>query len=158
MPKTQNKINPDITVPNRDTSLLAPWLAVKAQDAIDHCNEAGYPIAMFEGHRSTARQEFLFAQGRTRPGKKITYAKPWESFHNYGLALDPVFFDGRKWSWEGPWDKVHAIFHEHGFETLDFEKSHVEITGGMKHQEAYLLFKEQGMQAVWDAVLKRLSF
>lgn len=157
MPQITNKINPDITVPNRDMKLLCPWFAVKVQNALDDCNENGYPIAMFEGHRTPARQEHLFDQGRGRPGKKVTYARPWESFHNYALAIDPVFFDGRKWSWDGPWDKVHAIFHEHGFETLDFEKSHVEITGGMKHQEAYMILKEHGIEAVWDAVLRRLS-
>lgn len=32
----------------------------------------------------------LYSLGRTRPGKKVTWAKPGDSYHNYGLAWDIV--------------------------------------------------------------------
>lgn len=143
---------------NRDPRDLCPWFAAKSAIAIQDCNDRGYNIAMFEGYRSPMRQDWLYSSGRTRAGKKVTYARAWESFHNFGLSFDPVFFDGRVWSWEGPWDKVHAIFHEHGFETLDFEKSHVEITAGLTHQEAYKIAKDQGLLALWSIVENRYNF
>jgi D-alanyl-D-alanine carboxypeptidase len=40
------------------------------------------------GRRTMEEQAMLFAQGRSRPGKIITQAKPGTSYHNYGLAFD----------------------------------------------------------------------
>jgi peptidoglycan L-alanyl-D-glutamate endopeptidase CwlK len=40
--------------------------------------------------RTLEEQEELFAKGRTKPGKKVTNAKPGQSYHNYGLAFDIV--------------------------------------------------------------------
>jgi len=42
------------------------------------------------GRRTMEEQAMLYAQGRTRPGKIITQAKPGQSYHNYGLAFDWV--------------------------------------------------------------------
>lgn len=42
------------------------------------------------GRRSMEEQAMLYAQGRSRPGKIITQAKPGQSYHNYGLAFDWV--------------------------------------------------------------------
>jgi peptidoglycan LD-endopeptidase CwlK len=43
------------------------------------------------GMRTMQEQEMLYEQGRTRPGAKVTNAKPGESAHNYGLAVDIWF-------------------------------------------------------------------
>ena len=40
--------------------------------------------------RTIAEQDALYAQGRTRPGKRVTNARGGMSFHNYGLAIDIV--------------------------------------------------------------------
>lgn len=40
--------------------------------------------------RTIAEQDALFAQGRTKPGKRVTNARGGQSFHNYGLAVDIV--------------------------------------------------------------------
>ena len=40
--------------------------------------------------RTFKEQEDLYAKGRTTPGKKVTNAKPGQSYHNYGLAVDIV--------------------------------------------------------------------
>ncbi len=141
---------------HRGTDLLAPWFATKLEAALEECKDQGYPIAIFETYRSPSRQEYLYAQGRTRPGKKVTNAKSWQSAHQFGLACDLAFFDGRKWSWDGPWDKVHAIFHEHGFETLDFEKPHVQIMRGLTFAEAYKICRDQGLLAVWSTIEMRI--
>ena len=74
----------------RDISKLAPFLVLALNGALDECIEKGYIVAVFEGYRSPERQQWLYDQGRTRDGKIITYAKPWESFHQYGLAVDIV--------------------------------------------------------------------
>lgn len=40
--------------------------------------------------RTDEEQKELYAKGRSIKGKKVTNAKPWQSIHNYGLALDIV--------------------------------------------------------------------
>ncbi|CAL1518218.1 M15 family metallopeptidase [Chitinophaga sp. MM2321] len=50
--------------------------------------------------RSFAEQTDLYAQGRTKKGPKVTWAKAGYSFHNYGLAFDIVLIiDGKTASW-----------------------------------------------------------
>jgi peptidoglycan L-alanyl-D-glutamate endopeptidase CwlK len=45
---------------------------------------------VIELHRSYARSDELFAQGRTTPGPKVTNARGGESAHNFGIAADLV--------------------------------------------------------------------
>ena len=60
---------------------------------------ARLPIRLFEGWRSPRRQRYLYEQGRTRPGSTVTYARGWESYHQYGLACDFVGFVDGNWTW-----------------------------------------------------------
>ena len=48
----------------------------------------GIQLAILETVRSPERQAQLYAQGRTAGGKIVTYAKPYESPHQWGLAVD----------------------------------------------------------------------
>ena len=48
----------------------------------------GYEPFITDGYRSNAEQTKLYDQGRTTPGKIVTYAKAGQSPHNYGLAVD----------------------------------------------------------------------
>lgn len=41
-------------------------------------------------HRSYARSDELFEQGRTKPGPKVTNARGGQSAHNFGIAADLV--------------------------------------------------------------------
>lgn len=61
--------------------------------------ELGKPVFVFEGFRSMERQAELYAQGRTKPGKIVTHAKPGESLHNTGRAVDIIF---EKTLWSNP--------------------------------------------------------
>jgi peptidoglycan L-alanyl-D-glutamate endopeptidase CwlK len=56
----------------------------------------GVTFEVLSGTRSYAQQAALFAQGRTKPGKIVTNARPGSSWHNYGLAIDlGLFRDGK---------------------------------------------------------------
>ena len=77
--------------------------------------------------RSEARQAELYAQGRSKPGKIVTNAKPGESYHNYGLSVDIcLIIDGKEASWDmindfdhdsiADWMEVVRVFKEHGWE------------------------------------------
>jgi peptidoglycan L-alanyl-D-glutamate endopeptidase CwlK len=41
--------------------------------------------------RTLDEQAHLYMQGRTMPGRIVTYAKPGSSAHNYGMAFDFCF-------------------------------------------------------------------
>jgi len=86
----------------------------KVLKLINLFEENDLPFRMFEGFRSPQRQDYLYQQGRSRPGNIITNARPWTSFHQYGLAADFVLFINNKWSWDTSskinrdrWTKLH---------------------------------------------------
>lgn len=69
------------------------------EEGIAKARQAGFNVYIFESYRSPARQDFLYAQGRGKPGPVVTKAKAWQSWHQYGLAVDlAVRVDGQ-WSW-----------------------------------------------------------
>lgn len=141
----------------RSTSVLAPWFETLLLDALSDANSQGYPIAVFESYRSPIRQNYLYSLGRTIPGKIVTRAQAWQSWHQYGVAADLAFYENRKWSWDGPWEKVLPIFHARGFKSLDFEKSHVEITSGMMTGDARAIVTRHGIANLWDTIKLRLG-
>jgi len=83
---------------------LQPLVKRQAKAIIDDMLMLGHEVRIVEGYRSKARQEALYAQGRTTPGRIVTNAKPGESLHNYGVAVDFVFrregYDASKELWE----------------------------------------------------------
>jgi len=65
------------------------------------CEYARKPIYIYCGIRTPNEQAQLYAQGRTIKGKIVTNAKPFESWHNYGLAIDFCLVDRNgKISWD----------------------------------------------------------
>jgi len=54
-------------------------------------------VEVISGLRSWQQQAALYAQGRTKPGKIVTKARPGSSWHNYGLAIDLGLFRAGKY-------------------------------------------------------------
>lgn len=90
--------------------------------AMEHlrlARDAGIDARITEGYRSFARQEELYAQGRTTPGNVVTNAKPGKSRHNYGEAYDLAIFVRGKPDWnrpEGEWEMLGEIGKSLGLE------------------------------------------
>jgi peptidoglycan L-alanyl-D-glutamate endopeptidase CwlK len=61
-----------------------------------------YSVRLISGVRTYAEQNALFAQGRTRPGKKVTNARGGQSNHNFGIAWDIGIFMNGKYLPESP--------------------------------------------------------
>ena len=55
----------------------------------------GCEYVMICGTRTWEEQAEIYAQGRTKPGAKVTNAKPGQSWHNFGVAADFGVFRGR---------------------------------------------------------------
>lgn len=76
----------DITKPNRDINSLNPLAKQACQLFLDTCKKRNIPIFVTEFHRSQARQDWLYEQGRTRQGNIVTWTH--NSNHTGRMAWD----------------------------------------------------------------------
>lgn len=90
-------------------------------------HEGGYCRSLFlpyEGFRSVERQLILYNQ---RP--RVTKAGPWQSAHNYGLAVDYVPRVEGKWVWDenADWATLKQIAIECGLSApIAWDRPHIE--------------------------------
>ena len=109
-------------IDSRDINELHPALQRGARELISRMSTLNLPVGISSTYRSREFQDYLFEQGRTRPGQIVTNARGGQSIHNYRLAFDifknirgqefsdASFFDtaGRIWQemggiWGGSW-------------------------------------------------------
>lgn len=62
----------------------------------------GVTVKIISGTRTYAQQNALYAQGRTKPGRKVTNARGGYSNHNFGIAFDIGLFKDGKYLGESP--------------------------------------------------------
>lgn len=74
----------------RDLNKLHPFVKKVAETFLAECKKQGFNIKISETFRSISRQDYLYAQGRTRPGNVVTDARGslMSSYHQWGLAFD----------------------------------------------------------------------
>lgn len=75
-----------VTQQNRNIGDLHKVAQEACRLFLSECEKAGVKIFITETHRSQARQDYLYAQGRTRPGNVVTQTR--NSNHKGGLAWD----------------------------------------------------------------------
>ncbi|WP_376708015.1 M15 family metallopeptidase [Peribacillus frigoritolerans] len=133
---------------------MNPVVKASALEMVERAYNEGITVQISAGYRSLEEQANLFGQGRvySYKGKNysnlakpiVTNAKPGQSYHNYGLAID--FFivsdDGKKaiWTVNSKWQRVAAIGKELGFiwggDWTSFKDyPHLEMTGGLSHTQ-----------------------
>lgn len=116
----------------------------------------GCDYVMISGNRSYAEQDALYAQGRTKPGARVTNARGGYSNHNFGIAGDFGVFRGKAYldsTDPATAAKVHKACSEHaaacglvwggtwsGFK--DFP--HYEVETGLSLAAKRQLMKEKG--------------
>src|SRR5512134_2288927 len=83
-----------------DPAHLHPAVRGRVERVLARLAAERIPFRLFEGFRAPQRQQYLWDQGRVRPGAKVTNAQPWQSMHQYGLAVDLVLWENGKWSWD----------------------------------------------------------
>ena len=94
-------------------------------------------LRIYESSRAPSRQAALYARGRdpSAPdyGRTVTRAQPWQSAHQWGLAVDLVPLLDGVWSWdsryEQAWTTMAATAPQLGLECLSFERPHVQLAG-----------------------------
>ncbi len=98
-----------------DRERLQPLVARKANEVVETMRLLGLPVRIVEGYRSIARQNDLYAQGRTKPGAIVTNAKGGQSFHNYGVAVDFVFVNTGYNAPDAHWYVLGSMAKKNGF-------------------------------------------
>ncbi len=103
---------------------LHPVTREKTEAFLQRAKEKGIDVLIYCTYRSPEEQEVLYMQGRLEQfgitleelnkrrvklglwrltekeaKRKVTNAKPWQSFHQYGLAFDCVPLQGGKPDW-----------------------------------------------------------
>ncbi len=105
---------------------LHPTVREEVTKVIEECDNALAGRAKIRVTQGL-EQDALYAQGRTKPGKKVTNAKAGQSIHNYGFAVDIcLIIDGKDASWDtkkdwdndkiADWYECVKIFAKHGWE------------------------------------------
>lgn len=104
----------------RDRTKLHPKLQKLMEKHISECKKQGLIIGIGECVRTAAEQDALYAQGRTKPGAKVTNAPgySYSSCHQFGIAYDVYRNDGKGAfnNNDGFFDKVGKIGKKIGLE------------------------------------------
>jgi peptidoglycan L-alanyl-D-glutamate endopeptidase CwlK len=144
---------------DRDLAALAPRFRAAVEAALAECRAAGLDAIVYEARRSNERQEWLYAQGRTRPGERVTNAKDaMHGWHFFGLAVDVI---SRSMEWDAPadwWQRMGAIFERHGCDwggrwtTPDLPHVQWGTLKPSPSDRARELYVTDGLGAVWREV------
>lgn len=81
----------------KNIATLLPEVQPIARALVQKAALNGIRIKVISGLRTYAEQDELYAQGRTKPGPKVTNARGGYSNHNFGVAFDVGVFEGQKY-------------------------------------------------------------
>lgn len=123
---------------SRSLDDLLPQVRAKAALFVAECREHGIDILITSTFRDHESQAAIYAQGRTTPGKRVTNAKPGQSWHNWRCAFDfvPIVAGKAQWSDTATFKRCGAIAKRCGLEWAGDWKSfpemaHCQYTGGL---------------------------
>ncbi len=105
---------------------MHPKVRIEVEMIYKEIRDRSVSIRFTQTLRSFEEQDNLYAQGRTKPGLIVTYARGGQSFHNYGLAVDfALLLADRTVSWDRnldldkdnlkDWDEVVFVFKHFGW-------------------------------------------
>lgn len=95
VPPAPASVVPPVATSSHDAALASvlPALQDRLERVIERMQrEFGHDVRVVEGRRSQARQDALYAQGRTAPGPVVTWTR--DSAHRDGAAVDVMINGG----------------------------------------------------------------
>lgn len=127
---------------SRDLKELLPEVRIIADLFLSRTQNLGIDLLVTSTYRDFAAQAALYARGRTVPGRKVTNAKPGQSWHNWRRAFDivPMRYGKPVWGTAGAdgrlWVRIGEIGESCGLEwagrwTRFREYPHFQITNGL---------------------------
>ncbi len=127
---------------SRDIKDLHPHVAVLCESFIDACKAKGIDVIITSTYRDIESQNALYAQGRTKQGRKVTNARGGDSYHNYRIAFDfcPIVNGKADWNNAATFTRCGEIAEGLGLEWAGRWKSfkelvHCQFTGGLSLAE-----------------------
>lgn len=121
---------------------LHPHVQGLCRRFLAECEKSDIDVLITSTYRDHESQNALYAQGRTKPGNKVTNARGGQSWHNWRVAFDIVPMQHGKpvWGTAGTdlklWQSVGAIGRACGLEWGgDWKRfkdlPHFQFTGGL---------------------------
>lgn len=167
----------------RNINALHPELQQKIAELLKLCEKKGLKVGISECLRTVEEQDALYAQGRTKPGNKVTNAKgsTYSSQHQWGIAFDfyrddgtgafntsGSFFEkvgslakslGLGWGgdWKSPVDKPHLYLPGWGSTTALLKQKYGTPEKFMKTWVKHPVFETDKTYAVAQACYLRSS-
>jgi len=114
-PTKESKANAWIADPRSEKNLatVQPQLQKLGRELLRRLAAEGLTFKVTSGNRTQAEQDSLYAQGRTKPGKVVTWTR--RSRHIGGRAIDLTLFSGKNPVWESRhYNRAGAIGEELG--------------------------------------------
>jgi peptidoglycan LD-endopeptidase CwlK len=87
-------------IDSRDINELDPVVKAACERHVAACAAEGVTLLITSTYRDYERQNAIYAQGRTTPGKIVTHAQAGQSFHNFRAAYDAVPLIDGKADWD----------------------------------------------------------
>lgn len=130
-------------------------LARRVERLIESASQNGLGLYVFEGYRSLDRQKALHDSGRG-----VTNAKPGNSFHNYGLAVDVVFrnADGApSWAESHEWEKLGRLGKAEGLVwggdwKKPVDRAHFQLLPNDQISPVRKLTGDLGIERMWERI------
>lgn len=143
---------------------MNPEFASRTTDTLKDMRRENVDMRVTDGLRTVAEQNDLYAQGRTRPGNRVTNARGGQSWHNYGLGADITFMNEAgtpHWDTTGDyaqlWERYGSNARSHGLEWggdwRNQDLPHVEYHPGVGAGDAGNMlntYNRGGYEGVWD--------
>lgn len=144
---------------------LHPVLVEKVRKLAEMLHPEGVQFRVTQGLRSWSEQAALYAQGRTAPGQKVTNARPRESWHELGCAIDVAPDNPALPGYQPNWDPNHPAWKRliEAAESLGLmsgkswnDMPHLQYTGrfptNKPNSEVWSLYEHGGLAAVWNEI------
>lgn len=121
---------------SRSLDDLRPEIRPMVDGFLVDCATEGIQYIITCTTRPLEDQAALYAQGRTTPGKIVTNARPGQSAHNFGLAIDIVPIANGKPDWDGShpiWQRIGALGQARGLQWLGAPDSRFKEQAHFQH-------------------------
>lgn len=135
-----------------------PWFEEFYRQANEYAASHNLLVVITSGNRTWAEQDELYAQGRSKPGNRVTNARGGQSNHNYRIAVDVTLFKGNSPVWESPhYARLGMIGKKLGLEwggswTTIKDEPHFQIRVGRTTGQLRALVNNEGWGAI-DALI-----
>lgn len=131
-----------------------PELTKRVERLLENANRNGMNVVVYQGYRSKEEQAEIISKNPS-----ATKAKPGFSFHNYGLAVDVLFYDSKgqpSWDEKNEWSGLGVLGKETGLEWggdwAMQDKVHFQYPPQTSIHKIRAWFNNGGLKKLWGII------